>query len=330
MIRVAGTYQGRRCGPPAHVQREARDVPTVHSFALSDGRSVCIRQWPGRGRPLVLLHGLLDSGAGWDDLARALPYPCLAVDLPGFGGSDPPRRPRFSAYAEAIVEALRQLEVSACTVVGHSLGGGVATAVTEQMSDQVHALVLCAPAGYGRIPLAELAALPIVRALAVSSLPHLVTRSRRLDSVYGAFVTSGLLPSEELRRRLAADAWRLGPGLEAAIEALAVAGRSPRAFYRRGVAYDGPVTAVWGDRDALVPPGHVRGVIAALPQATVHRWPGMGHHPQRERPAALAALVRSVHRAGRGEQAFRRHATARPRSAQDARRRDHSRPHSRL
>jgi pimeloyl-ACP methyl ester carboxylesterase len=265
---------------------------------LDHGSVVTVRDWPGDGQPIVLLHGLLDSAAGWDELARAMPGRCLAVDLPGFGGSDPPQWPRFSAYAAAVVEALGRLDVRRFTLVGHSLGGGVATAVAERRPEAVSALVLCAPAGYGRIPLAEVAALPAVRALTVAALPYLVTRTLLLDAVYASWVTNGVSPTQELRRRLAADAARFGPGVSAALEALAAAGLSPRAYFRRPVMYDGPVSAVWGDRDALVPARHRHALRMALPHAEVHVWRAMGHHPQRERPAELTALVRASHASG--------------------------------
>jgi pimeloyl-ACP methyl ester carboxylesterase len=249
----------------------------------------------------VLLHGLLDSGAGWDDLARASAHRCLAIDLPGFGASDPPSRPRLSAYAEDVAEALDRLRVRTLTLVGHSLGGGVATAVAERMHREVRGLVLSAPVGFGRLPLAEVAALPLLRALAVRSLPLLVTRAPILDLVYGGLVTRGMRPTDALRHRLAADAPTVAPGLQSAIEALAFAGRSQHAFHRRPVRYGGPVTVLWGDRDAIVPPAHADRVLRGLPQSEVHIWPGMGHHPQREQPARLAALVDAAHCSGAGE-----------------------------
>jgi pimeloyl-ACP methyl ester carboxylesterase len=277
--------------------KDSQRTAVSHAVRLADGRVLHVRDWPGRGRPLVLLHGLLDSSAGWDDLARVSSHRCLAVDLPGFGGSDPPSRPRLGAYAEDVAEALDRLRVRAPTLVGHSLGGGVATAVAEQMPDEVRGLVLSAPVGFGRLALAELAALPVLRGLAVRSLPLLVTRAPVLDFVYAGFVTDGMGPSDALRRRLVADASGAGPGLRAAIEALAFAGRCDRAFHRRPVRYGGPVTVLWGDRDAVVPPAHARRVVGGLPQAEVHIWPGMGHHPQRKQPDRLAALVETAHRA---------------------------------
>ena len=104
----------------------------------------------------------------------------------------------------------------------------------------------------------------------------------------------GADPSAQQAQGLAADARRLGPGVRAATEALAAAGRSSRAFHRRRVRYNSPVWVVWGDCDALVPRSHIRGVTGALPQARVHLWPGMGHHPQRERPGELAALIEAA------------------------------------
>jgi pimeloyl-ACP methyl ester carboxylesterase len=57
------------------------------------------------------------------------------------------------------------------------------------------------------------------------------------------------------------------------------------------VGYGGRVIAVWGDRDRLVPVSHQDGVRTALPQARIHVWPGMGHHPIRERFDELVALI---------------------------------------
>jgi pimeloyl-ACP methyl ester carboxylesterase len=80
-------------------------------------------------------------------------------------------------------------------------------------------------------------------------------------------------------------------GVRAATLAIAAAGRSPRGFARCPVALDGPVAAVWGSRDALVPLEHADALRHALPQAHVEIWRGMGHHPQRERPADLARFI---------------------------------------
>ena len=146
---------------PAARPHEIRDL------RLSAGRALRVRSWLGHGRPLVLLHGLLDDSEGWAQLARDTHRPAIAIDLPGFGGSALPTRPRVSAYAEAVVEGLDQLELCDFTLVGHSLGGAVATAVAERC-DAVRALALLAPAGYGHTRLAAAANLPGVRQAAAA------------------------------------------------------------------------------------------------------------------------------------------------------------------
>lgn len=130
MIGVTGADNGREMTVPVQNQRAV----TVEEVRLSGGRRLQVRSWGGTGRPLVLLHGLLDDSEGWNRLAQDTHRPCIAIDLPGFGGSDLPTRPRISGYAEAIVEGLESLDVRSCTLVGHSLGGAVAASVAGHSS----------------------------------------------------------------------------------------------------------------------------------------------------------------------------------------------------
>ncbi len=77
--------------------------------------------------PLVLLHGFCEDASLWDGLLPALSdIPILAIDLPGFGGSDLPLSPDMAAYAAAVLAALDALEIERCILAGHSLGGYVA------------------------------------------------------------------------------------------------------------------------------------------------------------------------------------------------------------
>jgi pimeloyl-ACP methyl ester carboxylesterase len=274
--------------------------PVVRTVVLSGGRRLRVRTWAGKGAPLVLLHGLLDDSEGWAELAARTQRPCLAVDLPGFGGSDCPTRPRISAYAEAVAEGLEHIGIDSCTLVGHSLGGAVATAVAER-TRVVDALALIAPAGFGSIRLAEAMALPGVVDLAERTLPLALINPLTATAGYTTFVAHRTLPSRDLLNRLRRRAFQSGPGVRAATIALAASGRSERAFFKRPVAFDGPVAALWGSKDALVPVGHTEGLRRALPQAHIEVWRGMGHHPQRERPDDLCAFVE-------------RHAAARRRS----------------
>jgi pimeloyl-ACP methyl ester carboxylesterase len=266
----------------------------VRAVALPDGRRVSVECWPGDGAPLVLLHGLLDCAVGWKHLAAVMRRPCFAVDLPGFGDSDRPTRNRISAYVEDVQAALAALGVHEFTLVGHSLGGAVATGLAERLGDDVAALVLIAPAGFGRIHLAEAIQLPGVRTLVRHALPVALANPVTASGVYMAVVGHGHLPDPELAERLRKNAFRWAPGAACANEAITASGLSPRAFYRRELEYAGPVSALWGDRDRLVPLAHRDGVVTAFPQAQVSVWKKMGHHPQRERPSELAQFVEAA------------------------------------
>jgi pimeloyl-ACP methyl ester carboxylesterase len=124
---------------------EGTRAPEVIDLLVSGERRVRVRCWPGHGRPLILLHGLLDDSLGWAQLAMDTHRPCLAVDLPGFGGSDVPTRPRISAYADAVCEAIEHLDVVPSTLVGHSLGGAVALQAALRLGDQLSGLIVFEP-----------------------------------------------------------------------------------------------------------------------------------------------------------------------------------------
>jgi pimeloyl-ACP methyl ester carboxylesterase len=262
--------------------------------ALPDGRRMNVECWPGDGTPLVLLHGLLDCARGWKHLASVTRRPCYAIDLPGFGDSDRPTRNRISAYTEDVQAALAALEVHDFALVGHSLGGAVAAGLAERLHDDVAALTLIAPTGFGRIHLAEAIQLPGVRTLVRHTLPLALANPVTAFGVYMAVVGNGHLPDPEVAERLRKNAFRWAPGADCANEAITASGHSRSAFYRRQLEYDGPVDALWGDRDRLVPLAHRDGVLTAFPQAQVTVWKKMGHHPQRERPNELAQFVEAA------------------------------------
>jgi len=264
---------------------------SVRRVRLADGRHLTLRSWSGGGTPLVLLHGLLDSAEGWDVVARQATCPCIAFDLPGFGDSDLPTRPRISAYAEDILAALDKLGVERYVLVGHSLGGAVATVMAERAPERAAALVLLAPAGFGRIRLAEAVSVPGVRNLTAMLLPVALSSTLALNIAYATMVSHGASMDDGTLARTKARALEALPGAREATRAVVAAGLSKRGFHRRRVSYDARVLVAWGDRDRLVPLAHAEAVLRALPQAELEIWPGMGHHPQHERLGPLMELI---------------------------------------
>ena len=105
---------------------------------------------------------------------------------------------------------------------------------------------------------------------------------------------TAICPTARSSRGLRKNAYRWAPGAQCANEAITASGLSPRAFYRRQLDYPGPVLALWGDRDRLVPIAHRDGVMTAFPQARISVWKKMGHHAQRERPSQLARFIEAA------------------------------------
>jgi pimeloyl-ACP methyl ester carboxylesterase len=260
------------------------------NLILPDGRILAYRQRPGSGRPLVLLHGLMDCSGGWKTFIARTHRPVVAFDLPGMGLSERPARPQLSAYAEDLADAIESLGIHDFTLVGHSLGGAVATALAELIPDEVAALVLLAPSCFGRITASELCSAPVVKQILRGALPIALANPLTATGFYMA-MANGRRPDRALLGRLRSTALRSTEGVQMAVKATADAGRSKDAFFLRQVGYHGPVRALWGSKDRVVSGSHAEGVLTAFPQAHVTVWEGMGHHPQRERAADLSDFV---------------------------------------
>ena len=272
-------------------------LTAVHDVELGPKCRIRAREYGGDGTPVVYLHGLLDSSDGWHEVATRSDRPSFAIDLPGFGGSTCPRYERIASYARDVGRALDELGVERFTLVGHSFGGAVATALTEQRPDQIAALALVAPAGFGRIALAELAARPLVSHAFQATLPLALVNPLAMGAIYSFWVANGLRADDDLISRCRRQAFKVVPGARQAVRTIVRCGIDESAFFRREIAYDGTVVGLWGTRDRLVPVRHAQRMLRPFPHADVQIWEGMGHHPQRERPGQFCALIDRVCRA---------------------------------
>src|SRR5919197_2042911 len=119
----------------------------------------------GSGPPVVLIHGMVNSSRHWEDVALLLAdrYTLTAPDLIGHGDSATPRGDySLGAHAASIRDLLASIGIDRATVVGHSLGGGVAMQFFYQFPQRTGRLVLVSSGGLGREvgPLLRAAALP--------------------------------------------------------------------------------------------------------------------------------------------------------------------------
>jgi pimeloyl-ACP methyl ester carboxylesterase len=253
----------------------------------------------GEGPAVVLIHGIGDSSATWVDLIPGLArrHTVVAPDLLGHGASDKPRADySVAAYANGVRDLLGTLGIERATLVGHSLGGGVAMQFAYQFPERTERLVLVSTGGVGREVNPVLRAVSLPGAdlmLATLGLPGMRVQTR-------LFVA--------LMRRLDTDLGRDAPELLNLVDALPDA-TSRSAFIRtlravvdwRGqvvtmldrcyLARGMPTMLVWGSRDSVVPERHAHRAHAAMPGSRLEIFEGAGHFPFHSDPGRFLSLV---------------------------------------
>ena len=246
----------------------------------------------GTGPALVLLHGM---GASWQWWLENIPtlgqyHRVIAVDMPGFGNSEPLLPPaEMSTHAGTVLDLLRQLRVRSATVVGHSMGGLVALAMATADRELVRSLVLV---GAGGVPMTErrlrlvLVVLWLVCALLrpkfLRRLLATKPRARRL------LLRAAFRDPDTLSPQLAAE---IMPLLNAAgfLDAVAASGRAVRNSAPEQIRC--PVLLLWGEHDVMSPVRGARDMHARLPDSRLVVLRGVGHTPSIERPHAFNEAV---------------------------------------
>lgn len=252
----------------------------------------------GRGRPLVLLHGVGASRIIWRHVAPVLAQDrrVLAPDLPGFGDSDPVGAGfDLETTAAALASVLAERAGEPFDLMGNSLGGAVALEVARLEPDLVRRLVLGAPAGLSSRPgalafAAERAVGPMVAARRMFGAPLAASPVVRRAALWGAVAEPGRLPAEDARMMLTASrgATRIGAAVGAVLRA---------DLLRRLGELEVPLGLIWGRRDRVIPISGVRAVQEVRRDVLVETIDDAAHVPQVERPAEfIAALTRLLDR----------------------------------
>jgi len=246
----------------------------------------------GDGPPLVLLHGLGSSRAAWTPVAANLArhHAVYALDLPGFGGSDPlPSKdpPTAGRLADAVDEALAELGVEAPHVVGNSLGGWVALELAH--ARRLSSLTLLDPAGLWRKgqPTYCTVSLVLTWLTCRYAAPALIWLSRwatgRRLLFWQVFAKPEKLTRDDVRHHVAAMARSAGflPTLRAI--------RPLR--YRATTDFAGPVTLAFGSADRILLARQSR-FGDQLPQQARHvTIAEAGHVPMSDAPHRVVEIV---------------------------------------
>ena len=254
----------------------------------------------GEGPPVVLVHGMLNSSSHWQEVALdlAAEHTVIAPDLIGHGDSAAPRGDySLGAHAASIRDVLSALGIERATIVGHSLGGGVAMQFFYQFPARVQRLVLVSSGGLGHevSPMLRTAALPgMSAALSLATHPRLLgaiwgvgARMRGAGVRQGAYVQAVARALRPLERPQAREAF-----LQTLRAVIDVRGQRVSATDRLYLLESMPTMIVWGERDNTIPIEHGRSAHEAIPGSRFRTLPRAAHFPHLEEPQALAAVLR--------------------------------------
>jgi len=258
---------------------------TLHGHTVSYRRA-------GWGPVIVLIHGITGSSLTWEHVIEPLAerYTVVAPDLLGHGESAKPRGDySLGAYASGIRDLLAAIGHDRATIVGHSLGGGVAMQMAYQFPERCERLVLVSSGGLGREVhmLLRAAVLPGSELV----LPLLASQGLigRLDAV-GAFLGRlGLRAGSDLDEMWRGFSSLQDAGARAAFihtlrTILDPGGQRVSATDRLYLAAEMPSLIMWGERDPIIPFRH--GVMASetMPGSRLVSFPDAGHFPYRDDP----------------------------------------------
>ncbi len=244
----------------------------------------------GRGEVVLLIHGMGGSSNTWDSVIPLLAkkYRVIAPDLLGHGQSDKPRGDySVGAFAVLLRDLLDELGITRVTVVGHSLGGGIAMQFAHQHRQYCDRIVLISSGGFGG---------DVGRVLRLLSIPG-------SEFVLPMIASRPAVAAGNALRALAgsADRFKARPALSNR--------DNRRAFLRtlrsvvdfRGQAVsaldhlcftDGlPALIISGDQDRVIPVEHARAAHATMPNSRLHVLAGVRHNPPTEAPEEVAGLI---------------------------------------
>ena len=245
----------------------------------------------GSGPPVVLLHGFASSVYTWKDVLPALAasHEVVAFDFPGFGDSSILRPGSAAEYPALVVSVMDRLGLGRASLVGNSLGGGIAVLVAAEHPERVDRLVLIDSAGFNlsssdRPWLLRAAGAPPAAAL----LERVPVRRRLVALGLGQVFHDDARVTEERVDAYARPLMRPG-AMAAAAELLRTP--IPGGIVERLGRVRAPTLVIWGREDTWIPVAHAARFTAAIPGSTAIVLEGCGHLPQEEKPAETAAAI---------------------------------------
>lgn len=268
-----------------------------HRMALTD---------VGSGPSILLVHGMMSARTTWADQwdRLAADHRVLAPDLFGHGESDKPLGDySLGAHAASLRDLLDALDVPSATVVGHSLGGGIAMQLAYLFPERVDRLVLVSSGGLGRDlnPLLRAATLPgselVLPVLASGWLHGVGDSALRLWRRVGLPAVSPSSTQAWQSLTSLADADTRRAFLATSRSVIDAGGQTVSARSRLSGLTAREVLLIWGAGDRMIPSSHLEAARAELPHSRVEILPRSGHFPHLDEPDRFAAVLADFVRA---------------------------------
>ena len=265
------------------------------------GHRICYRT-AGEGPVICLIHGITGTSDTWREVIPLLveDHTVIAPDLLGHGESAKPRGDySLGAFAAGVRDLLIALGHPRATVVGHSLGGGVAMQFAYQFPERCERLVLVSSGGLGREVhlMLRAAALPGSElVLPVITSPAVLSAGAAIGSLMAKV---GIQPANdlgEIARGYASlsNAHARRAFLHALRGVIDPLGQRVSARDRLYLASEMPSLIVWGARDPVIPIEHGRDAHAAMPGSRLEIVAGAGHFPHLDNPRRVARALREL------------------------------------
>lgn len=253
----------------------------------------------GSGPALLLLHGLGCDHTTWLPVLERLAedYTVVAPDLLGHGQSAKPRADySVGGYANGMRDLLTVLNIDKVTVVGHSLGGGVAMQFAYQFPERTERMVLVAPGGLGP------EVTPLIRAVSLPGF-HAVMGAMTLPGIrqagklgLRALASTGLSATHDLDE--VADIYESfkDPRARSAIAHVVRAvvdtrGQIVTMVDRAYLTQAMPMLVIWGTDDKVIPVKHAATAASIAPGARVEVIGDSGHFPHKDHPERFVAIL---------------------------------------